>query len=289
MRALPEGLAAALAGGVTTLARCWRITRTDGVVIGVTDHDGDLVVDGTLFRAAGGVAGSEETASLGFAVDGSELSAALTADILDEDALAAGLFDGAGVDLLLADWSAPADFLALRRFRLGEVRREGGAFVAELRGPADRLNEIRGRLFTSACAADLGDARCRIDLAAPAYRATGTVETVEAAGLFTVTGLEAFADGHFSRGRLLFEDGANAGFASEVKAHGLADGAVRLTLWQRPPQLVAAGAAFTVTAGCDKRFSTCRDRFANALNFRGFPHMPGNDAVMRVAIPGGEG
>ncbi|MDX5493645.1 MAG: phage BR0599 family protein, partial [Alphaproteobacteria bacterium] len=33
----------------------------------------------------------------------------------------------------------------------------------------------------------------------------------------------------------------------------------------------------------DKQFTTCRDRFANAVNFRGFPHMPGNDFVMASA------
>ena len=40
---------------------------------------------------------------------------------------------------------------------------------------------------------------------------------------------------------------------------------------------------FTVTAGCDKRFETCRDRFANSINFRGFPHIPGNDFVISGA------
>ena len=31
---------------------------------------------------------------------------------------------------------------------------------------------------------------------------------------------------------------------------------------------------------CDKRFETCRDVFANAVNFRGFPHLPGQDFVL---------
>jgi uncharacterized phage protein (TIGR02218 family) len=33
--------------------------------------------------------------------------------------------------------------------------------------------------------------------------------------------------------------------------------------------------------GCDKRLETCRDRFANTLNFRGEPHLPGNDLLTR--------
>lgn len=286
MRTLPEGLAASLASGVTTLARCWRITRTDGVVVGLTDHDGDLTVDGTQFLAAGGVAGSEATASLGFAVDGGELTAALTSQVLDEDDLAAGRFDGAGVDLLLADWSAPEDFVRLRRFLIGEVRREGGAFAAELRGPADRMGEVRGRLFTAGCDADLGDARCTVDLDHPALRTSGSVIEAQGQSLLRVEGLGGFEEGWFARGRLVFTSGVLAGFAVEVKDHRLdADGVV-LGLWQRAPGPPAPGDGFTVTAGCDKRFPTCRDRFGNAANFRGFPHMPGNDAVLKVAIPG---
>ncbi|GAB4068632.1 DUF2163 domain-containing protein [Ancylobacter sonchi] len=286
MRTLPADFAAALASGATTLARCWRITRRDGAVLGLTEHDRDLAVDGTTFHAAAGVAGSETPAALGFAANAGELNGALAADQLDERDLAAGLYDGADVELLLVDWSNPASSIRLRRARLGEVRREGGVFVAELRALADALGQVRGRLFTRGCDADLGDARCRVDLAAPAFRGSGTVLTVAGAGLFVAGGLDGFAAGWFTQGRLVFTGGANAGFATEVKAHDALAGTVRLDLWQRPPEPLGVGDAFTVTAGCDKRFATCGARFANTANFRGMPHMPGNDAVLRIARPG---
>ncbi|WP_371345281.1 DUF2163 domain-containing protein [Ancylobacter sp. IITR112] len=287
MRQIPEGLAASLAGGVTTLARCWRITRRDGVVVALTEHDEDLAVDGTLFRAAAGASGSEDAAALGFAVGGGEMAAALTSELIDDADLDAGRYDGAGIELILADWSAPEHFLLLRRAHLGEVRRSEGSFTAELRGLSSALNVVRGRLFTAGCDADLGDGRCRIDLAGPAYTGHGTVSAAEGPGLIVAEGLGAFAGGWFTQGRLVFTGGASAGFATEVKAHTVsAAGDVRLELWQRPPVTPVPGESFTVTAGCDKRFATCRDRFANTLNFRGFPHMPGNDAVLRVATPG---
>lgn len=287
MREIPAGLAASLASGVTTLARCWRITRRDGVVIGLTEHDEDLAVDGTLFRAASGATGSEDASSLGFAVGGGEMSAALSSELIEEAELDAGRYDGAAIELILADWSAPASFLRLRRARLGEVRREGGSFTAELRGLSSALNMVRGRLFTAGCDADLGDARCKLALTPGVHAGTGTVALVEGPGLIVADGLGAYADGWFTQGRLAFTSGANEGFVTEVKGHTLAGG-VRLELWQRPPAPLAAGDGFTIAAGCDKRFETCRDRFANTLNFRGFPHMPGNDAVLRIAVPGGQ-
>lgn len=286
MKELPPGLAASLASGVTTLARCWRITRRDGIVIGVTEHDRDLTVDATSFHATAGVGGSENPSTLGFAANAGELTGALTADQLLEGDLAAGLYDGAGVELLLADWSSPADFIRLRRARIGEVRRENGVFVAELRGLADALGQVRGRLFTTRCDADLGDGRCGVNLADSAHRADGIVTGVEGASLFTAAALAGFNTGSFTQGRLVFTGGANAGFASEVKAHVREGGTARFDLWQRPPEAIMPGDAFTASAGCDKRFSTCREHFANAANFRGMPHMPGNDRVVRVSQPG---
>ena len=53
-----------------------------------------------------------------------------------------------------------------------------------------------------------------------------------------------------------------------------------------PEQPPLPGDAFSVTAGCDKSFSTCRTKFANHLNFRGFPHLPGADFAYSYAAGG---
>ncbi len=97
---------------------------------------------------------------------------------------------------------------------------------------------------------------------------------------FTATGLDAFASGTFTGGKLRFASGANAGRAMEVKRHALSGGIVTIELWQAMSEAVAPGDGFGVTPGCDKLFSTCKTKFDNAVNFRGFPYMPGNDLVM---------
>ena len=54
MKSVSGALATHLAGAVTTLATCWRVTRTDGAVFGFTDHDRDLVVSSVTYAAASG-------------------------------------------------------------------------------------------------------------------------------------------------------------------------------------------------------------------------------------------
>jgi len=174
----------------------------------------------------------------------------------------------------------------MRSGSLGEVRRSGAAFTAEVRGLAHYLQQPRGRLFQAGCDADLGDARCAVDLDDPAFRGTGTVLTASSLRQFTASGLSAFASGWFTRGLVTFTSGANAGRSQEVKRHTLAGTEATIELWQPMALAIAPGDAFTITAGCDKQFATCQAKFANAINFRGFPHMPGNDYVLAVARPG---
>jgi uncharacterized phage protein (TIGR02218 family) len=289
MRILPPALAAHLASGATTTCRCWRLTRRDGTVEGFTDHDEDLAFGGTTFRAGTGFEGSELEARFGLAVTGTEIHGALADESLTEADLAAGRYDDAKVELFLVNWADVAQRLLLRVGHLGEVRREGMAFAAEVRGLSARLNEERGRIFAATCDADLGDARCGVDLENPALRGEGAIAAVEGGSLIRVSGLDAFADNWFTRGKLTFSAGTNTGLAVEVKEHRAAAGEVRLALWQQLPEPLAEGDLFVVTAGCDKRFETCRSKFSNAMNFRGFPHLPGNDFVVAYAVPGEPG
>jgi uncharacterized phage protein (TIGR02218 family) len=173
--------------------------------------------------------------------------------------------------------------------RIGEVRREDKAFVAELRSLADQLAQETGRLYGATCSVDLGDVRCGIDLGDPAFRGEGMVTALNGVSSFTASGLDAFDDGWFTAGKLVFTSGANEGAAMEVKRHAANGATVMLALWQAMAEPVAEGDTFVVTAGCDRRLSTCRKRFDNVVNFRGFPHIPGNDFVLRYAVDGEPG
>ena len=114
--------------------------------------------------------------------------------------------------------------------------------------------------------------------------------TVDAAAgrTLTVAGLGGFADGWFGSGRARVTSGAAGGFASEVKRHFRDGPGVGLELWTAPPAPLSPGDTLVVTAGCDKRFQTCVAKFGNAANFRGFPHIPGDDFALATS-PDGSG
>lgn len=290
MRDLPGDLAAHLGEGVTTLCRCWRLERRDGVVLGFTDHDRDLAFGGVAYLAGTGFEAAEAAAELGFAVGGGDVVGALSSPGIAEQDVASGLYDDAAVETWLVNWAAPDARLLLAAASVGEIRRKDRAFVAELRGPLHRYAEERGRTYGRTCSAALGDADCRVDLASSPYRAEGAVETTDGAARVAVSGLDGFPSGWFGGGRLMWLSGEGEGRGQDVQAHRAgATGRAELDLWQRSPGPIAVGDAFRVTAGCDKSFATCRVKFANVLNFRGFPHMPGNAYIAKVARQGEPG
>lgn len=280
MKTLQPDLTAHLAGNVTTLCYCWRLTRSDGAVLGFTDHDRPIVLNGLTYQASTGLSASEAVAAADLSVGGGEVTGALASAAISEGDIIAGLYDGAVVDVFLVNWAAPTQNVQVRSGLIGEIKRRDGSFVAEVRSLSAKLDEEGGRIYQHRCDADLGDARCGIDLTQPQYHGAGSVTVASALARFTASGLQGFASGWFARGLLRLTGGANAGFACEVKQHTLVNGVVTIELWQPAPNPIAPGDTFTITAGCDKLIETCDQRFGNAVNFRGFPHIPGSDFLV---------
>jgi uncharacterized phage protein (TIGR02218 family) len=281
MKSLSPALQAHLDNGTTTLAWCWRIERADGIVFGFTDHDRDLTFGSVIYEPESGFAASEIRSGTDLAVDAQDAEGVLTSDTITETDILDGRWDNAAVEVWRVNWSSVGQRVLMRRGAIGQVRRGRLAFVAEVRSLAHLLNQTVGRTFQNACDAELGDGRCGIDLDDPAYRAAGSVTTVTGDRSFSASGLGSFAAGWFTLGRLTWTSGPNVSRVAEVASHDVVAGTRRLALLEAPVRPISVGDDFVVHAGCDKRLETCRDRFANVANFRGFPHIPGQDTVIR--------
>lgn len=258
---------------LTALAFCWRIERLDGVVLGFTSHDRDLLLDGLVYRAAPGMVPSAIERRDDLDPDSMELAGALTSSLITETDLLAGRWDGARLRVSAVNWADPTDNpLYLVRGELGSVESDGRSFSAELRGPAALLEAPVVEETSPECRAELGDRRCRIDMAAR----TIVTRIVSAHDTAITVGN---APGDYGFGRLRWLDGVNAGTVSVVAE---SSGAI-VILREPPPFVPESGAMIELTEGCDKRFATCSSRFGNAVNFRGEPHLPGNDLLVRYA------
>ncbi|WP_205965403.1 DUF2163 domain-containing protein [Pseudooceanicola onchidii] len=285
--AFHDGLRAHLATGTTHVAHAWAITRGDGVVLGFTDHDRDLEFQNIRFRADSGLSALALQQGTGLAVDNSEAIGALSDAAIREGDIDAGRYDGAEVRCWLVNWQAVDQHQLIFRGTIGEIRRAGGAFTAELRGLAEALNQPTGRVYQKPCGAVLGDAACGFDLSAPGYAVEVPVISVVGARV-TVEALPDHEPDWFTRGRLSVLGGAAMGLSGTIK-RDVTDGGVRnFDLWQSIRAPLAPGDLIRIEAGCDKRMDTCRYKFNNLLNFRGFPDIPGEDWLKAVPSTAGQ-
>ncbi|MBU1176160.1 MAG: DUF2163 domain-containing protein [Alphaproteobacteria bacterium] len=280
MRKLAPDFAAHLASGATTLCTCWRLARTDGIVLGFTDHDAALAFAGTDYLPASGGDGSEQAQKLGGATDTSELVALITSTAITDQDIRLGRYGGAIVETFRVNWRDVAQRHLMRRDRIGEIVLEDKAFRAELRSAQAALNCKQGRIYQALCGTSLGSAACGIALDNPAYRASGSVLGIAGTSRLRVAGLSGFDAGWFAFGRLAWSSGIKHGLIDTIAAHGRDANGDWLELDGEVGDWVAPGDGFVATAGCDRLFSTCRERFGNTVNFRGFPHVPGSDFVL---------
>ncbi|MBX9796088.1 DUF2163 domain-containing protein [Sphingomonas sp.] len=258
---------------LTTLALCWRIARRDGVTLGLTDHDRDLVIDGERYRAAPGMTPSAIKRGDALTAETMDVSGALSDAAIRAGDLIDGRWDGAEISLFAVDWAGGDARVALGAGVIGAVALAGTGFTAELKGIAAALEQPVAEETAPHCRAELGDRRCRVAMAGrrrqvrvvAAEDAVLTLDTAEPA---------ANAYGH---GLIRWLGGANAGLEGMIAA---SDG-VTVTLRMPPRHPPAPGTLAELVEGCDKTIATCAGRFANARNFRGEPFLPGMDLLTR--------
>lgn len=206
---LPPALNDALASEVADLCWCWRLSRRDGLQLGFTQHDAALTLDGLVYQPVGTASLPDAETQAGLAPGSGTLHLAFQDEAISRDDAQQGLWNDARLDLLQTRWRNPIDFAHLQSWWFGEIRMSRRGCEVELVERQHKLEQVIGRVFSRACDASLGDARCGLSVDHPAY-----------------------------------------------------------------------------ALGCDQAFATCRDRFQNTLNFRGFPYLVGNDVLL--ASPGSE-
>lgn len=259
-----------------TVSTFWRVYRGDGVTLGFTSHDRDLLFDDIRHRSAPGMVPSAIRLSADFSPDSAEVTGALDHEAIREEDLEAGRYDSARIELGLVDWETLETRL-LYAGGIGKVGREAGSFTAELRSVKSRLSIDPIPRTSPTCRANFCGPGCGLS-----------------SGLFT----HDLAIAAFDWGDNAIELGGRKsasdlldgwvrwidGIASGIIFHVAAIDEERLILDRPLPADIAVGQRLILREGCDLRLETCASRFGNAVNFRGEPFLPGNDMLARYPI-----
>lgn len=305
MRTFSPNYLAHISQPVTTLGVCWRIVKRDGSLILGTDHDRNIPIVSTnigmslgspefdlsgVYKASAGITGSDVRSTSDMAVDNMEVNGAIDVQVFGDITVAeieSGLLDGAQVTTFRVNWQDPDDFQdVMRHGFLGEIARTSeGRYTTEVRGLTQVLQQVVGRTAGDRCDVhEFGDARCKFDIGA--HTVTGVVTSVTDRRRFAAAldlGSPTPTSGFFNLGKLSWTVGDNQGFVGQVKNDSVGSVLGNIEMWEAFYNDVQVGDEFTLAPGCDRLYSTCRDRFDNLVNFRG-PGVftPGMDQIIRA-------
>lgn len=259
---------------LTTYAYGWRLDRSDGVSLGFTSHDCDICMQGSRYRASPGLVPSSIALTDSLDADSVDIQGVLNAAAISEKDVIEGRWDGAQLHLSLLNWKYPdEEILQLISGEFGQISRSGDAFQVEILGPTTYLDEAVVPTTSPTCRARFGDRQCKLSL--HMFQRELSVSSGDGNAM-DFSGLAGSAE-DYAFGELRWLDGQNSGLSSAI----LKGQDNSIWLADAPSNPVHAGDRALLTAGCDKNFATCRNRFANSLNFRGEPHLPGNDLLTR--------
>lgn len=254
------------------VATFWRVYRRDGVALGFTSHDRDLVFGGITHRAAPGMVPAAIRLTAELANDSAEVEGALSHDTIREADLAAGLFDEAAIEIGAVDWQS-LEHHTIYTGELGMIEDNRRGFSATLRSSKHLLERDLVPRTSPTCRAQFCGPGCGLGAA----RFTTVLPLTAMDPDFNRVRFAGIASADYIDGLLRFRDGPQTGISFGIIS---ADG--EWLMLDRP--LVSGttiGTLAELREGCDHTIATCSGRFGNARNFRGEPFLPGNDLLTR--------
>jgi len=268
-----------------SLAICWTVTPNFGPAVAGTSWSTSLSglpgYASIVFDSNTGIVPSKIVTSDGIHAPDIEVDILFNDQGFTEADILAGRWFGAVVELFYTnpdDLTMGQILLPPSGGRIAEIISLGSMARITVRGINHSLNSQFGRLVRTECDANLGDARCGVDM----------VPFTHAGNLTAVTSVSVFQDSsrtetsdYFVNGLFTFTSGPNNGMTFEIE---LWDAATKkFTLRTPAPYLPAIGNTYSAKRGCRKRFQEdCVTKFNNALRFRGFPDVPGIEEVQRL-------
>ena len=249
----------------------------NGDIIGFTEHLGDLTIDNLVYRAENSFRTTSIENTDNLSVDNLEIEGVIDSDVIKHEDLIAGLYDYAYIEIFVVDYQLPqAGKIILKAGYIGEISFCGQRFIAEIRGLSQKLNANIGNYYSPTCRTNFGGSQCKINLSK--YQKHGVVVSLIQGKSFVIDKL-IFENDWYLYGLIKFITGQNKDLSLEIKE--IHENIISLML--EFPYQINVGDEFIITPGCDKQFSTCCERYNNAVNFRGEPTLPGMDEILKTS------
>ncbi len=302
MKNISDELKADLAESPLTVTLCWAFSlpnKPDSMgmptYFRMTALDRPVEVAGYVYRPYMGGEVSAITVAINESTGAPDIVIIMDEITIKSSDVRMGFWDDAQLDIFLVNYKNPEHgIMEFPSGWLGDIQIDGQVMKAPILTLQNKLEFQLGDIYTITCRAKLGDKTgdplfgeenlCKLDLQQEGiYKfSNNIVETVDATyprNKFSCTSLVK-ESGFFNYGMLVFtgqEENQNKNLPMEVKVWQNVSGVRWFTMFLDFPYDIAVGDVFKVYIGCDKLWATCVTKFANWINFRGHPYIPGQN------------
>jgi|GEM_PF-5358705 uncharacterized phage protein (TIGR02218 family) len=293
-RTCPTGLYNHLQKNCTTIATCLQITRTDGVIIGLTTCAQQLIIGGTVYQYLNSFEPSAIKSNVGKSGD-IEVTCILGTNAFTAADVLAGRYSGAIVEVFWVDYMNVANGqMIMMTGLIGDMKLSDLGVVITIKDLIDLLKQTVGEQYTSCCRVrDFGNSQCDPEngLNVSQYNYAWTVAAVTTNFQYTLTAAATSPSGnYYTFGKCTFTSGQNKGLMRTVAADAQVTGTqCTITLYEPFPLPVAVGDTVTLQKGCGRLFANCQSFPSstnvsgnNGENFRGEPFLPGSNQLIQV-------
>jgi len=269
------------ADAVLYMTELYTIWLRSGTVLTISGADIPVTWNGLVYSASSvQLSGMKYRSQIGLSADSQQIivsarSTDLIGGVPALQAIQQGVLDGAQIQrerVFLSSWnSPPIGSVILFKGRVTSID-SVGRVTATITVASDLVLldlDMPRNLFQPTCANTLFDAGCGI--LKTGFTVTGAVTGIS--DMSTIQWSSSTTD--YSQGTVLWTSGANSGVTKTIKTSN----ATSFQLVNHLPVAPAVGDTFTITKGCDHTMTTCRGRFNNIQNFRGFPYVPPRSVV----------
>ena len=211
MKVISQKLKEHLEHSTSEVATLWKFELLNGDVLGFTDHEKDLKIEGIKYFANPGLTSNTTTTTLGLKPDYMYFSGLIDGSHFKKEELLSGQYDNAQVTVFKTTYNNIKDgVIPIFKGHLGKIRIKGAKFEARIASLVEKLENTVLQLYSAKCRAKFGDSKCKMNLT-PLMK-NGVIESIiDDNVIFDSKRNEK--DGFFDGGILMLTSGKNSGNA----------------------------------------------------------------------------
>ncbi|ETO91084.1 MAG: phage conserved hypothetical BR0599 family protein [Candidatus Xenolissoclinum pacificiensis L6] len=246
---------------------CCVIELSDKSKILLTDADENIVIDSEVYYSNSGIELSAIEKNNNQTTDNCVISGFLESSLITEQDLISGKYDNCKIEIFRFDHQTKTHYIS---GFIDSIIIEKGKFTAEIKSLSTVLDRSMTVRFSRKCRANFCDSKCKLQLSD--YQIKGLVkQVIDPYTIFSDTEISKPLN-YFTHGILEFISGNNKGITKEIVYSN--HNTIQILIPYN--QKIVINDEYIITAGCDKKITTCANKFQNTINFRGEPFIPNN-------------